>query len=119
MSILNIDKSFAPIQQDVMYKPLVEEKETPEKKENVPAQARQAAEGQDQQLEEAVKQINNTIGIYRTELKFTIHKESGKVSVKVIDERDNSVIREIPTERALKFAAHVKKMLGIIFDEFI
>lgn len=121
MSVLSIEKSYAPIQQDVVVKPLPEKKEAiPDKKANVPAQAQQAA-GDDSglKLEEAVEQINNTIGTYRTELQFTIHRDIGEISVKVIDKRDDSVIREIPSERALEFAAHVKKMLGIMFDEFI
>ncbi|MFX4261960.1 flagellar protein FlaG [Pelotomaculum propionicicum] len=122
MSILSLDKSFTPIQQDMKLKPLPEEKESiPDaKKENVSSLAQQeAGDDLEKKLEEAIGQINNTIGAYRTELKFAIHKESGQVSVKVIDKRDNSVIREIPSERALKFAAHVKKLLGVIFDEFI
>ncbi len=39
--------------------------------------------------------------------------------VKVIDTRDNSVIREIPSERVLDFAAHIKKMVGLILDKII
>jgi flagellar protein FlaG len=121
VSILSIEKSFVPIQQDVMVKHFPEENEAiPDNKENVSLQAQQAAgDDSEQKLEEAVGQINNTIRTYRTELKFAIHKESGQVSVKVIDKRDNAVIREIPSEQALKFAAHVKKILGVIFDELI
>ena len=56
---------------------------------------------------------------YNTELRFTIHEESGQIMVKVINTEDDSVIREIPPERVLDFVAHVKKMLGILFDRFI
>jgi flagellar protein FlaG len=118
---MSIEKSCMPVQQEVMFKTQPEEKRAvQDKKEDVKAQVQQAAgDDSSKKLEEAVEQINNTIGTYRTELKFTIHKDIGEVSVKVIDKRDDSVIREIPSERALDFAAHVKKMLGIMFDEFI
>ena len=116
MSVLSVDKNLVPFQQDMAFKPLAEENSTGK---DINFQGQASGDVFEQQLEEAIGQINNTVRIYRTELKFTIHKESGRISVKVIDQRDNSVIREIPTERALKFAAHVKKMLGVIFDEFI
>lgn len=121
MSVMSVDRSFISSQQDVKVMPLPEEREAvPGKNVNVPIKAKQQTDDDsEQKLEEAVEQINNTIGTYRTELKFAVHKESGMVSVKVIDKRDNSVIREIPSEQTLKFAAHVKKMLGVIFDEFI
>lgn len=73
-------------------------------------------------LDEAIGQANKTMETYNTELRFSIHKESGEISVKVINTKDNSVIREIPPERVLDFVAHVKKMLkkmlGVIIDKF-
>ncbi len=120
MNVLSVDRSM-PIVQDVKIRPFPDEREAvSDKKAYMPIKAQQLTDNDsEQKLEDAVEQINNTIKAYRTELKFAIHKESGMVSVKVIDKRDNSVIREIPSEQTLKFAAHVKKMLGIIFDEFI
>jgi flagellar protein FlaG len=70
-------------------------------------------------LEKAVDQINKTMDDYGTELRFSIHKDSGEMMVKVVSVKDNSVIREIPPERLLDFVAHVKEMLGIIIDKFI
>lgn len=70
-------------------------------------------------LEEAVDKANKTMETYNTELRFSIHEASGEIMVKVINTKDNSVMREIPPERVLDFVAHVKKMLGIIIDKFI
>ncbi len=85
---------------------------------NNPLEAQQG-EYSSQKLEMAVDQLNKTMETYGTELKFTIHKESGEVLVKVINTKDDSVIREIPPERVLDFIGRIKKMLGIIFDKFI
>lgn len=127
VSVLSIEK-YTPIKQDIAVKAVPDEK-TAVREINIQAKAQQKAEEDSlqksegknsaQKLEEAVEQLNKTVETYNTDLKFTIHDESGRVSVKVIDTRDNSVIREIPSEQALNFAAHVKKMLGIIFDKFI
>lgn len=70
-------------------------------------------------LEKAVEFINKTMETHGTELRFSIHKESGEYLVQVIETQNNEVIREIPPERVLDFVAHIKKMLGIIIDKFI
>lgn len=122
MNVQNPEKNFIPVQQDVKTKVLTGGKSA------APAEAqtklsgqteRKAIDDQDQKLLEAVEQTNKTMETYNTELRFSIHKESGEVLVKVIDTRDNSVIREIPPERILDFAAHIKKMLGLILDKII
>lgn len=119
MSVLSIEKSYIPIQQDVKIRSISGEKAAVPDLDNPAIDQQKAVRESSQKLEVAVEQLNKTMEAYNTELKFSIHKESGRVSVKVIDSRDNSVIREIPPERALDFAAHVKKMLGVIFDKFI
>ncbi|KJS65662.1 MAG: hypothetical protein JL50_16550 [Peptococcaceae bacterium BICA1-7] len=70
-------------------------------------------------VEKAVELLNKTMESYTTELKFKLHKDSGEYIVKIINTKDNSVIREIPPERVLNMVAHFKKMLGIIVDKFI
>ena len=72
-----------------------------------------------QKLQKAVEQANKTMETYSTELRFSIHQASGEIMVKVVDTRDNRVIREIPPERVLNFVAYVKKLLGLIIDKFI
>lgn len=72
-----------------------------------------------QALLDAVSKANLTLEIYNTELRFSIHQASGEVQVKVINTKDNSVIREIPPESVLNFVAHVKETLGVIIDRFI
>lgn len=72
-----------------------------------------------QEVREAVNQINGTMYIYRTELRFVLHEESGEITVKVINSETQEVIREIPPEWVLKIVANVKKMLGLMLDRFI
>ncbi|MHB8986912.1 MAG: flagellar protein FlaG, partial [Eubacteriales bacterium] len=62
-----------------------------------------------QGLEKAVGKANNIMESCGTELHFSIHEASGEMMVKIVNKKDNSVIREIPPERILNFVAHVKK----------
>lgn len=119
MNVLSIDKSSIPIQQDVLVRAIAGEKPAVSGTNTTVQDQPKKTEEFTQRLEEAVKQLDRTVETYNTDLKFTIHKESGRVSVKVIDTRDDSVIREIPPERVLEFAAYVKKMLGILLDKLI
>jgi len=122
MNVQSAENNFIPVQQDVKIKVLPGGKSTTptEAQTKLSEQTEQKAiDDQDQKLLEAVDQTNKTMETYNTELRFSIHKESGEVMVKVIDTRDNSVIREIPPERVLDFAAHIKKTLGLILDKII
>lgn len=124
MKVQGVD-SFIPLQQDVKATTTLQ----PEgqsvglpatKDQDVWQPEEKAKENLDlEKLGEAVGQANKTMETYSTELRFSIHKESGEIMVKVINTKDNSVIREIPPESVLNFVAHVKKMLGIIIDKFI
>lgn len=70
-------------------------------------------------LKDAVNKINRTMETYNTELRFSIHEDSGETMVKVINTNDKTVIRQIPPDYILDIVAHVKRMLGIIVDRFI
>ena len=69
--------------------------------------------------EKAIELINQTMQSYNTELHFTLHKSSGEYVVKIINTKDQTVIREIPPERVLDMVAHFKKVLGLLVDKFI
>lgn len=123
MKVQGVDNSYIPLQQEAKVKAFPE-RQGAALLEVDPRSADQAEkkpkdELEQQKLEEAVEQANKTMETYSTELRFSIHKASGEIMVKVINAKDNSVVREIPPERVLDFVAHVKKMLGIIIDKFI
>lgn len=70
--------------------------------------------------EEVFKQAqdaNQQLKAYDRRLEFSIHDETHKIMVKVINTNDDSVIREIPSEKALDMLAYVWKMTGILLDE--
>lgn len=83
------------------------------------AEDKQSNQYDKRQVENAVRQINETMEMYNTELRFTLHEESGEYLVKVVNPKDNTVIREIPPKKILDIVANVKEMLGIIVDKHI
>lgn len=52
-------------------------------------------------------------------LQFNVNEELGRVIVKVVNPSTNEIIREIPSEDVQKFQAHMKKTVGLLFDEMI
>jgi flagellar protein FlaG len=52
-----------------------------------------------------------------THLKFEIHEGTGSLMVKVVDNSTDEVIKEIPSEKLLDYAAGMWELAGIIVDE--
>lgn len=61
-------------------------------------------------LEHDIETIHN-IG-----LQFSMHDETGKTVIKIMDKTENKLIREIPSEEVLQLAAKLDEMIGILFD---
>ena len=66
---------------------------------------------------DAIEKANKAIEGTRTEFRFSIHKETHEISVKVLDKDNGEVIREIPPEKVLDMVAKMWEMAGIIVDE--
>ncbi|MEK5390061.1 flagellar protein FlaG [Margalitia sp. FSL K6-0131] len=49
-------------------------------------------------------------------VKYNYHEKTQSYYVQVIDDNNNEVIREIPSEKLLDTYASMKEMLGILFD---
>ena len=62
------------------------------------------------ELEQDIESIHN-IG-----LQFSMHNDTGRTMIKIMDKATNKVIREIPSEEVLDLAAKIEEMIGILFD---
>ena len=52
-----------------------------------------------------------------TRCEYSYHKETNRVSIKVINEDTDEVIREIPPEKSLDMLQKMWEMAGILVDE--
>ncbi|WP_232538589.1 flagellar protein FlaG [Chromobacterium phragmitis] len=88
------------------------------------SQQQQAAAGSEQkqqsltkQLEDSVKQLNNTASLYNSSLLFSVDKDTGSTVVKVVDKDNNKVIRQIPSEEALRIAKAIGDFKGLLLKD--
>ena len=66
-------------------------------------------------IDDAVKSANRKMEHTRCE--YSYHKETNRVSIKVINDDTDEVIREIPPEKSLKMLQKMWEMAGILVDE--
>lgn len=69
------------------------------------------------ELESALNGAAKTLGDDTTSLKFEVHKATNTIMVKVIDDKTQQVIREIPSEKVLDMVASIWKLVGILMDK--
>ncbi len=89
------------------------EKENPEK---VAEQARLKSEAEERKpVEAAASSIQEFVQSIRRNLNFDVDDSSGRVVVQVTDSESGEVIRQIPSEDALKLAESLSEMRSLLF----
>ena len=63
-----------------------------------------------------VAELNRLMGSSNTKLSFTVDRVLKKTIIKVINTQTNQVIRQIPSDEALKIAQHIQSLMGILYD---
>ncbi len=70
--------------------------------------------------EQAVEKLEKTLSeLKHNKLEFTVHEETGRTIVKVVDQDSGEVIKELPPEELLDLAAKLEEMSGVLFDKKI
>lgn len=69
-----------------------------------------------ERLKHAVKEIEKFVQSMKRNLDFSIDEKSGRVVVKVIASDTGEVVRQIPTEEALKLADSLNEAGSVLFD---
>lgn len=105
----------APVQ-PVKQKPTAAQKQESHQVEAEVAAAKQSME-QEHQVIKAIEKANKHIRTYDRRLEFSIHDATKQIMVKVLNTEDNTVIREIPSEKVLDMVAHLWEVAGILVDE--
>lgn len=67
------------------------------------------------QVEGAVSAIQEFVQSVRRNLDFRVDESSGRVVVKVTDRESGDVIRQMPTEEALKLAESLEEVRSLLF----
>ena len=74
-------------------------------------------------VEQALDVINRAMVIEQRSLSFSVDEASGRSVIKVVDQKTEQLIRQIPTEEVLRVAQDIKKLqeemgqsLGLLID---
>ncbi|MDM0021297.1 flagellar protein FlaG [Variovorax saccharolyticus] len=69
------------------------------------------------QIETAVREVNAGLESRSISLQFEIDQETDKVIVKVVDQTNGVVIRQIPTEEVVRIAKVMGKAPGLLMSQ--
>lgn len=68
-------------------------------------------------VEQAVESINGAIEYINRGLRFSVHEDTQRIVVKVVDVLTDEVIKELPPEDVLDTAARIREAIGLLIDE--
>ena len=68
-------------------------------------------------MKEVVDATNEALKMNRTSLHMKYHEDVNRVSIKIVDDETDEVIKEIPPEKTLDMIAKVMDLAGILVDE--
>ena len=69
-----------------------------------------------EKVKSAVKEIERFLASTRRDLEFSTDEESGRIVVKVIVSETGELIRQIPSEEALRIAHSLSDVNSLLFD---
>lgn len=71
--------------------------------------------------EEDIEMVNEALNSFmkaiHSDLHFIVHEGTDVVMLQVVDRRDNSVIKEIPSSELLDVLARIRESVGALLDE--
>lgn len=70
-----------------------------------------------QELQNSVKQLNDVAKLYSSQLEFSVDKETNIQVVKVVDQETQKVIRQIPSEDAIRIAKAIGDFKGLLLKD--
>ena len=69
------------------------------------------------ELQRITEELNRAMNPLNTDIKFHFNDKVDELVVKVIDKKNNEVIREFPPKEALKLMEKMKELVGMLFDK--
>ena len=77
------------------------------------------AQAREEDVDQAVRELNENSQVVQRELHFAIDKDSGHTVIKVVDSKTEEVIRQIPGEEVLKVARRLSEGSNLeIFNSY-
>ena len=71
---------------------------------------------EEEKLNSELDRINKVVDLYNEELRFTLHKTSGRMMVEIVNRDTQEVVREIPPRKFLDWVVSFHNFLGAMID---
>ncbi|MEJ5865545.1 flagellar protein FlaG [Pseudomonas farsensis] len=115
---LNLSYPAARSAEPVVDKPVVRPADTTRGSDNLEPKAVHAIEDSSdiEKVKNAVSDIEQFLSSSRRNLEFSTDEESGKIVVKVIASETGELVRQLPSEEALRIARSLSDVNSILFD---
>ena len=68
------------------------------------------------EVDDAVKKLNDAIPGSSQQLQFSVDHDTREIVVKLIDQNTKEVVRQMPSEEALRMAKSIDKLQGRLID---
>lgn len=69
------------------------------------------------EIQESLASVNKALDAFNIEARFSVHKETGQVIVRLLNTKTGDIIREIPPERLLDLVTKMRELVGMLIDE--
>ena len=107
----NVPSLSAIIEPESELKSLIKTTETDKKPEDF-----RNNEELEQNLHEATEMLQTHFDVNNKKLDFSVHGDSGRMIVKIIDPDSGEILKELPSEAVLKMADDIKQFQADIFS---
>ena len=68
-------------------------------------------------MKEAVDSTNEALKMNRTSIRMKYHEDVNRVSIKIVDDETDEVIKEIPPEESIDMLKKLLEVNGLLIDE--
>jgi flagellar protein FlaG len=72
-----------------------------------------------QEVERQARALENTFQAFNHRIRLSVNEEINQIIIKVVDEKTDKVIKEIPAEEIQRMTAKIRQMIGFLVDEKI
>lgn len=74
------------------------------------------AQTTEEEIKKTLEKANKSFQPFDRKFDISVHEETNTIMVKVIDARNDEVIREIPPEKILDMIANMQELAGLLID---
>lgn len=71
----------------------------------------------EQHIKSEISKANSKLKSHNTKCEFGYHEDTRRVTIKILDEETEEVIREIPPEKTLEMIQKMWELAGLLIDE--